>query len=50
MDFFDCHACYGHDRTTRLLKPVLSAAEQTAEMQQTGVGRAVVWRTEQVKA
>jgi len=50
MDFFDCHACYGHDRTTRLLKPVLSAAELTAEMQQAGVGRAVVWRTEQVQA
>lgn len=50
MEFFDCNVCYGHDRTSRLLKPVHSVAELNDEMQQAGVGRAVVYRTEQYLA
>ncbi|MDW7658676.1 MAG: amidohydrolase family protein [Bacillota bacterium] len=50
MEFFDCNACYGHDRTSRLLKPVLSVNDLNDEMERAGVGRAVVFRTDQYLA
>lgn len=50
MEFFDCNVCYGHDRTSRLLKPVHSVSELNDELERAGVGRAVVYRTEQYLA
>ena len=50
MEFFDCNVSYGHDRIRQVLDPVTGPNQLQDELARAGVGRAVVFRTEQYQA